>query len=1023
MRLLFALLLWLALLPAPFAQAPYFQQEVNYRIEVQLDDSLHTLDGHIAFEYVNRSPDALTEIWIHLWPNAYKNTRTAFCRQKLRNKNVKFYFAPEEKRGYIYDLAFSADNKPLRWEYHPEHPDIARVSLPAPLAPDNKITISTPFKVKIPASFSRLGHVGQSYQITQWYPKPAVYDRKGWHQMPYLDAGEFFSEFGRFEVAITLPANYVVGATGVLLDESERLFLQKKETETRELLLQKNVNNPDDPFPPSDPALKTLRFTADSVHDFAWFADKRFLVLSDTARLANQKIVPCMAMFTRSQAELWREGAFYVKRAVEFYSQHVGPYPWPHATAVHSALSAGGGMEYPMITVIGESSSAESLDEVITHEVGHNWFYGILATSERDHAWMDEGLNTYYEFRYMDTYYPGQSGLMGLPEDIFSKKNSGNIARMAALIIARERRLPPDTHADLFGEATYGIQSYMKPAVCLRWLEKSVDTARFDAAMQRYFSVWRMRHPYPEDLLNAWKEAGMSADWFLDAMRTTKQADYALQKVRARDAGGEWDLRVRRRGALMAPVLIQALKNKQIVASEWYQPPSEARTFDVVFPPVDADAFVIDAEGAMMDFYPAGNHRRVGGWFPGLRPLKVKAFAPVARLRENTLGLLPWIGWNDYDKFMLGALFYNPPLPSPRFQYYIAPGVGWGSTAPVGLADLRYSVYPESAIQRITLGLSAKSFHYAYNKEFDFRRRFTRISPQAELSWRSASSSRIQHSRYRAIYLSRDFAVFEDAAFQGLEARGQWIHELSHQMADEARPNPYFVQVAIEGQAYRDLFDAPQSYLRLSTEWRQHFYYGPKRKITARGFVGYFLHNTCRNAGAVSNDLARSSFALNPQGFNDYRFDQIFLGRSADDGFLSRQVSQTEGGFKNAFGAAYAGVVGNSNNFIAALNLKADLPRRLPWGIPLKPWFDIGYFDDATPLGQGRPLREQLLWSGGLMLELADGACEVYFPLVNSPALRDVHRAYGGDNYWRRISWSFRLNRNRPIDVLENMIR
>lgn len=1018
-----ALWLWLALLPAPRAQSPYFQQEVNYRIEVSLDDSLHTLAGDIAFEYHNNSPDTLAEIWVHLWPNAYKHTRTAFCRQKLRNKNAKFYFAPDEKRGRIENLAFAVNNRSATWQYHPEHPDIARVALPVLLPPGRSVVISTPFKVKIPASFSRLGHVGQSYQITQWYPKPAVYDRRGWHPMPYLDAGEFYSEFGRFEVAITLPANYVTGATGVLQNESERLFLQKKENETRALILQKGINDPADPFPPSDPALKTIYFVADSVHDFAWFADKRFLVLSDTARLSNGKAIPCVAMFTRSEAELWRQGAFYIRRAVEFYSQHVGPYPWPHATAVHSALSAGGGMEYPMITVIGSGGSPEALDEVITHEVGHNWFYGILASNEREHAWMDEGLNTYYEFRYMDTYYPQGSRRKPLPDIVFSEKKLGSLERMAALLIARERGLPPDTHADRFGELTYGIQSYMKPALCLRWLEKSAGTARFDAAMQRYFSVWRMRHPYPEDLLNAWKETGLQADWFLEAMRTVKQADYALRGARARGAGEAWDLRVRRRGALAAPVLIQALRGGQIVASQWYEPPGAKRNFSVVFPPVDAEAFVVDAEGATLDLYPAGNHRRVGGLFPGLRPLRIKGFAPFGRLRENTLGALPWLGWNDYDKFMLGALFYNPPLPTPRFQYFIAPGFGFGSGKPIGLADLRYNTYPGGPLRQMTLGVSAKRFHFDDNEQLAYRRQFARISPQVELFWRNASSARTQRTRYRALYVSRDVARIRDDNFAGLEPLSQWIHELSHRIADEALPNPYVVNLALEGQAYRDALDRRQSYLRLSVEGRQHFYYSPKRKVTARAFVGYFLLNTRRDAGTVSNDLARSSFALNPQGFNDYRFDQVFLGRSANEGLLSRQVSQTEGGFKNAFGAPYAGIVGNSNNFIAALNLKADLPRRLPLGIPLKPWFDIGYFDDATPLGQGRPLREQLLWSGGLMLEVAEGAFELYFPLINAPALQDVYRAYGGGNYWRRITWSFRLNRNRPIDVVENFVR
>ena len=154
------------------------------------------------------------------------------------------------------------------WQYDPENPDVALLKLPQPLAPGARITIATPFVLRIPASFSRLGHVGTSYQMTQWYPKPAVYDNRGWHAMPYLDQGEFFSEFGAFDVSITLPDNYVVGATGVLQTPSEMDFLVKKELESREKLAA-GIDKSKDPFPASSATMKTIRYTAGDVHDFA----------------------------------------------------------------------------------------------------------------------------------------------------------------------------------------------------------------------------------------------------------------------------------------------------------------------------------------------------------------------------------------------------------------------------------------------------------------------------------------------------------------------------------------------------------------------------------------------------------------------------------------------------------------------------------------------------------------------------------------------------------------------------------
>jgi len=208
----------------------------------------------------------------------------------------------------------------------------------------------------------------------------------------------------------------------------------------------------------------------------------------------------------------------------------------------------------------------------------------------------------------------------------------------------------------------------------------------------------------------------------------------------------------------------------------------------------------------------------------------------------------------------------------------------------------------------------------------------------------------------------------------------------------------------------------------LSAEWQQDLYYHPKRRLSARLFAGYFLVNSRRNAGTVSDNLARGSFALNPQGFNDYRFDQLFFGRSDNQGIWAQQVSQNEGGFKNAFGAPYRTQIGNSNNFILALNLRADLPFRLPLGLPIKPWFDLGYYDDATPAGQNLLLRDQLLWSGGLMLSVLDGRFEVYFPLVQAKPLRDVYADYANGNYARRITWSIRLDRLRLADMIERNV-
>ncbi|MBL7763933.1 MAG: M1 family peptidase, partial [Chitinophagaceae bacterium] len=321
------------LLPAN-SQTAYWQQQVNYRIDVTLNDKDHSLDGFEKIDYTNNSPDTLRFIWFHLWPNAYKNDKTAFSDQQLINGNTKFYFSDKKDRGYINRLDFKVNNITAETEDHPQHIDIVKLILPSPLAPGQTINISTPFHVKLPFNFSRGGHDGQSYQATQWYPKPAVYDNSGWHAMPYLNQGEFYSEFGNFDVQITIPENYAVAATGELQDQSEKEWLATrnnfswkattKKTKSKAGITKKIVQE----FPASSAKTKTIHFTQNNVHDFAWFADKRFIVKQDTCQLASGRIINVFAYYTQPSERTWSDAVTYGKNAVRFYSEQVGEYPY-----------------------------------------------------------------------------------------------------------------------------------------------------------------------------------------------------------------------------------------------------------------------------------------------------------------------------------------------------------------------------------------------------------------------------------------------------------------------------------------------------------------------------------------------------------------------------------------------------------------------------------------------------------------------------------------------------------------------
>jgi len=480
----------------------YWQQQVNYTIDVSLNDTDHTLDGFEKIEYINNSPDTLKFIWFHLWPNAYKNDKTAYSDQALENGSTKFYFTDKENRGYINRLDFKVNNITAAVEDHPQYIDIIKLVLPSPLAPGQKINITTPFHVKLPYSFSRLGHEGQSYQATQWYPKPAVYDHKGWHPIPYLDQGEFYSEFGNFDVSITLPENYVVAATGNLQNKEEVEWMKKRSSFSwepqKEKIKAKNgvIQTVTQEFPPSSSRVKRLQFKQDRIHDFAWFADKRFIVNYDTCMLASGKTIEVFSYYTPLQKIFWKNSVQFIKDALRTRSEWVGEYPYNVVSVVQGPESFGGGMEYPTITIISPTNNERILEFTIEHEVGHNWFYGILGSNERNHPWMDEGINTFYDNRYVRWKY-GSKGEIKMGSASLSLNSTERMLFETKAITKKDQ--PINIKGDQFTDMNYDLVAYYKTGAWMEMLEKELGKEVLDKAMKEYYRQWQFKHPYPED--------------------------------------------------------------------------------------------------------------------------------------------------------------------------------------------------------------------------------------------------------------------------------------------------------------------------------------------------------------------------------------------------------------------------------------------------------------------------------------------------------------------------------------------
>ncbi|WP_113652881.1 M1 family metallopeptidase [Pedobacter namyangjuensis] len=508
-----------------FAQNSYWQQQVDFQIDVALNDIEKTLNGNAKITYKNNSPTTLDFIWFHIYPNAYKQETTAMFQQIKSDPSRKKKMA-NYTYGSIDGLSFKQDGKVATVEPHnnPQYIDVVKVLLPNPLKPGETANITTDFSVKLPSYFSRSGFADGEFMVTQWYPKPAVFDVNGWHEFPYLDMGEFYNDYGNYKVNITLPSAYVVGATGVLKTEDEL-------SQYRTIGAKNNAERNDKPtlYVAKSNATKTLSYEMENVPDFAWFADKNFVIQYDTAKLASGKVVDVFTYFHNKKKKIWTASVDYTKDALKKYSNWIGEYEYPVVQVVEGPKNnSSGGMEYPTITLItSPDAKPASLDAVITHEVGHNWFMSILGSNERMHTWQDEGLNTYFQFRYEAEKYK-TNAVFGnaIPENIKALPADQFLASVYNAMINVPIKPAIDTPADKFASAQdYSMTSYVKTALWLYILESNVGREKMDQAFKTYFNDWKNKHPSPNDLKASFeKSLGVNLDDYFKLLN--KEGDF-----------------------------------------------------------------------------------------------------------------------------------------------------------------------------------------------------------------------------------------------------------------------------------------------------------------------------------------------------------------------------------------------------------------------------------------------------------------------------------------------------------------
>jgi len=519
----------------------YWQQRVDYQIETTLDDERNTITGRETIRYHNRSPDPLTYLWLHLDQNICSPTGVTnlLDQPPMMFLGSVFDFSCQGFAGGVDlshvgvnggDAAYRVTGSTMR------------VDLPEPLEPGGELTLEIGWSFPIPPyGAARMGYDGSLYQIAQWYPRLAVYDDvRGWNHEPYIGAGEFYLEYGSFDVALTLPAKYIVVATGVLqnpeqvLTETQRQRLTEAATASQAvgIITAEEAGRADITRPVAGGSL-TWRFHADSVRDFAFAASPDYRW--DASGLDGVLI----QTLYRPAATKWEEAHAMARASIAHFSERWLRYPYPHATTVEGPIE---GMEYPMLTFVPDSPTREDLHWVLAHEFGHEWFPMIVGSNERLYPWMDEGFNTFMDLEGAAQYFAGEP--------------YGDSIQVHPLHLYPDHAIPGDEQPmitrpvearDLFWIA------YQKPALMLSLLRDEVlGRELFEDAFRDYTRTWAFKHPTPADFFRLMSDAsGVDLDWFWrNWVYTTARLDQAVDSVAGENGT---DVYLSNRGQMVMP--------------------------------------------------------------------------------------------------------------------------------------------------------------------------------------------------------------------------------------------------------------------------------------------------------------------------------------------------------------------------------------------------------------------------------------------------------------------------------------
>ena len=484
---------------------PLSQRVTGYDIKGSLNTSDHLVTGEMLAWWVNTSSSPVPDAMLHMYLNAFRSTKTSFAG------GGRWAADSDEGWGWVKIRAITdgsgSDLSQMMEFVSPDDSNsydrsVLHITLPQPVAPGDTLRLNISFESKLPSPIVRTGFAGDYYFVAQWFPKFGVHETAGmrqresdgWNCHQFHPNSEFYSNHSVYDVSMTMPADYVAGSGGLLIEE---------------------INDSD--------STKKVVWHAEDIVDFAWTAWPGYKVVKDKWRGVDITLLTSAKGLKVSDKQMEA-----VKYGLEYLDANVGPYPWSHLTFVDPpfiGLNAGG-MEY---TTLFTSSGggmvpgfAKMAEMVTIHEFGHAYFMGILASNEFEEPWLDEGVNSYWEQRIVDHYYGDGYGMLRLP---FLKASDGDLGRSSYISSPSRETATNDLPSWQYPHGTYGMMSYQKTAVWLHTLEGIIGTETINEVFREYYRQWAFRHPSGRDFIAVVNEVvtkeygnrfGDDMNWYFD---------------------------------------------------------------------------------------------------------------------------------------------------------------------------------------------------------------------------------------------------------------------------------------------------------------------------------------------------------------------------------------------------------------------------------------------------------------------------------------------------------------------------